>query len=128
VEAGLAYWGSWCFDAASIHDSRWLHYRILSICTALREPKRNESRLSVEVASGCVRFGLSAQPRSDCRINAADESVFSSGSLAQTNSRVDLDLQLPEGIRGNRVVLTLIGHEDPSCGGFAEIRVFGLRD
>lgn len=60
--------------------------------------------------------------------SSANEVVFFSGPLTMTASRVDLDVSVPDGTRGNRVVLTLINHEDPSCGGFSEFRVFGLRD
>lgn len=61
-------------------------------------------------------------------LNAADAIVFDSGFLTMAASQVDLNVSLPEGIVGNRVILTLVTHENSSCGGFSEFRVFGLRD
>ncbi|MGB0714597.1 MAG: hypothetical protein ACPGXK_01885 [Phycisphaerae bacterium] len=54
--------------------------------------------------------------------------VFDSGSLPMSGFRVDLDVAVPDGVEGRSVVLTLVSHQDSSCGGFSEFRVFGIRD
>lgn len=58
----------------------------------------------------------------------AGETVYDSGVLSMSAFRVDLNLALPEGVEGRTIILTLIVHQDNSCGGFSEFRVFGLRD
>jgi hypothetical protein len=58
--------------------------------------------------------------------------VFDSGNdlvFEQTHGLVgtpdpDTNIDLG-GVVGNRVVLSLTGHEDPSCGGFSELQVIG---
>ena len=54
--------------------------------------------------------------------------VYDSGFLTMSGFQVDIDISLPADTEGRTVILTLISHQDSSCGGFSEFRVFGLRD
>jgi len=58
----------------------------------------------------------------------AGGTVFDSGFLAMSGAFVDLNVAMPEGTEGRSIILTLVNHQDSSCGGFSEFRVFGLRD
>lgn len=52
--------------------------------------------------------------------------VFNSGAIGLAGSRVDISEAFPAGLVGHSVQLILVGHQDESCGGFAELRVFGF--
>ena len=52
--------------------------------------------------------------------------TYSSSTMSLAGFKVDVELTLPATTIGEAVVLTLIGHQDPICGGFDELRVFGF--
>jgi hypothetical protein len=59
-------------------------------------------------------------------LDAAGGTVYNSGAMSLAGARVDLDISFPVGTVGRTVQLLLVGHQDTSCGGFAELRVFGF--
>ena len=50
---------------------------------------------------------------------------YDTGVMTLAGSQVNLDVTFPEGTVGNTVQLLLFGHQSPTCGGFAELRVYG---
>ncbi len=59
-------------------------------------------------------------------LDAGGAEIFSSGVIGLSGSRVDISEAFPAGLAGQTVQLVLVGHQNPSCGGFAELRVFGF--
>jgi hypothetical protein len=62
--------------------------------------------------------------------------VFGPGQSAETpvfrheadlSGSPDPNVTVQPNVRGNRVVLTFTGHEDPTCGGFSELQVGVIR-
>lgn len=60
-------------------------------------------------------------------LDVAGNEVYSSGFMSLAAFQVDLSVSLPAGVEGRTVQILLVDHQDPSCGGIAEFRVFGLR-
>jgi hypothetical protein len=58
-------------------------------------------------------------------MNDAGDVVYESDFMVLGGSRVDLNVSLPAGIEGRSVQLILVDHQDSSCGGFSELRVYG---
>lgn len=61
-------------------------------------------------------------------LDVAGETVYDSGFQPMSGHAVDLNVLPPDGTEGRTVILTLVDHQDSTCGGFSEFRVFGLRD
>lgn len=82
------------------------------------------SRVEVdpEQFEGGGKFGFAA---GTLQILNANDGVVYSQDYGFAGSRVVIDQAIPEGIQGRTVQLILVGHQDSSCGGFAELRVFG---
>ncbi len=75
-----------------------------------------------EQFEGGGKFGFAAGTLQILDINGG---VTFSQEYGFSGSRVSIDQAIPEGTRGRSVQLILVGHQDQSCGGFAELRVFG---
>ncbi|HNO77230.1 MAG TPA: hypothetical protein PKN33_04140 [Phycisphaerae bacterium] len=82
------------------------------------------SRVEVdpEQFEGGGKFGFAA---GTLQILNANDGVVYSQDYGFAGSRVVIDQAIPEGVQGRTVQLILVGHQDKSCGGFAELRVFG---
>ncbi|GJM26980.1 MAG: hypothetical protein DHS20C16_33950 [Phycisphaerae bacterium] len=82
------------------------------------------SRVEVdpEQFEGGGKFGFAG---GTLRILDASGGVAFSQDYGFAASRVEIDQAIPEGTRGRSVQLILNVHQDQSCGGFAELRVFG---
>jgi hypothetical protein len=82
------------------------------------------SRVEVdpEQFEGGGKFGFAA---GTLQILNANGGVAFSQDYGFAGSRVVIDQAIPEGTLGRTVQLILVGHQDQSCGGFAELRVFG---
>ncbi len=59
-------------------------------------------------------------------LDAGGGEVFNTGAIGLSEFRVDISEVFPAGLAGRTVQLVLVGHQDPSCGGFSELRVFGF--
>ncbi len=75
-----------------------------------------------EQFEGGGKFGFAAGTLQILDVNGG---VTFSQEYGFAGSRVDIDQAIPDGTRGRSVQLILVGHQDPSCGGIAELRVFG---
>jgi hypothetical protein len=59
-------------------------------------------------------------------LDASGAEVYNSGFMTMDGFRVDFTEAFPAGLVGRSVQLLLVGHQDKSCGGFAELRVYGF--